>query len=247
MSWMLDTWLTRLGLREHVDLKLLTHEGSYVETFGPRMDELAEAEFERRGITALRNFTVVGVEPGRVVASNRQWAPFDLLVTFPAAIPAARFPDLPSDEDGFLRTVPATRQVQGRDNIYAVGDAADFPVKQAYLAATQADAAAEHIAAGLLGEEPRPLSDPRAVCILQQLDRATFAQVPLAAGDDGVTGVAAETDQHRVGQSLLARAGRRAVSSLLLRRFRAGMPVHTGYSGIILETGRKVLSRTVAR
>ena len=250
LSWMLDTYLRRLGVRERVDIKLLTHESAFVESFGPRLDDVAANEFERRGITALRNFHIAGVEPGRIVSETREWAAFDLLVTFPPSEPAARFPSLPTDENGFLRTVPATRQVQGFDNIYAVGDAADFPLKQAYLAATQADAAAEHIAAGVLGEPVPEAFDPKAVCILEQLDRAAFAQAPLRfppAEDPDAVQIAADDADYRVGDSPLLRAGRRTVGTLLPRSFRAGKPVHTGLTGFIFETGRKVLSRTIAR
>jgi sulfide:quinone oxidoreductase len=249
LSWMLDTYLRRLGLRDHVDIKLLTPEASFVESLGQRMDDVADGEFLVRGITAIRNFHVAGVEPGRIVSETRDWAPFDLLVTFPPSEPAAHFAALPMDEHGFLRTVAATRQLQGFDNIYAVGDAADFPLKQAYLAATQADTAAEHIAAGLLGEPLPEAFDPKAVCILDQLDRAAFAQAPLhfppAENPDAVV-VADDDGEYRVGEAPMLRIGRRTVGTLLPRRFAAGKPAHTGLTGLIFETGRKVLSRTVA-
>ena len=37
--------------------------------------------------------------------------------------------------------------MQGLDDVYCAGDAADFPVKQGGLATQQADAIAEHVAA----------------------------------------------------------------------------------------------------
>ena len=70
----------------------------------------------------------------------------DLLVAFPPYVAAVDYrPELPGDERGFVLTEPSTRRVRGQERIYAPGDAGDFPVKQAFLAFLQADAAAEDI------------------------------------------------------------------------------------------------------
>jgi sulfide:quinone oxidoreductase len=55
---------------------------------------------------------------------------------------------LPSDRDGFI-PIDRHGRVVGAADVYAAGDATDFPVKQGGLATQQADAAAEHIAARL--------------------------------------------------------------------------------------------------
>ena len=57
------------------------------------------------------------------------------------------YPTFPGDDRGFIQTALGSRQVVGHPDIYAVGDAGDFPVKQAFLAFLQADAAAEHLSA----------------------------------------------------------------------------------------------------
>jgi sulfide:quinone oxidoreductase len=248
LCWMLDTWLTWHGARQHVDIALFTNESSYAAPFGPRLDAAADAEFRRRDIHATRNFSVAGVEPGRVVSSCRDWAPFDLLVTLRPMAAIARFPALPTDMTGFLRTTPSTRQVEDFPNIYAVGDASDFPIKQGFLATKQADAAAEHIAAGLLGEPPRWSFDPMAVAILDQLDGALFAQAPLrrSSTDARAFEIAADSPVYGVGASPVGRAGRIALSTLVPRRFQLGMPLHTGVTGAALEAGRRLLSRTLA-
>ncbi len=80
------------------------------------------------------------VEPDAVVYNNDQRLPFDLLVSFPPYVAAVAFPGLPADGRGFLQTVLETRRVVDHPEIYAVGDAGDFPVKQAFLAFLQADA-----------------------------------------------------------------------------------------------------------
>jgi NADH dehydrogenase FAD-containing subunit len=250
MCWMLDTWLTREGARRGVELSFVTHERSFIEAFGPRMDAIAEDEFARRGITALRSFEVAGIDRARIISKTHNLVPYDLLVTFPPAVAATRFPGLPADADGFISTVSATRQVQGHPHIYAVGDAADLPVKQAYLATTQADAAAEHIAAGVLGEPPRFSFEPKAVAIMDRLDGASFAQVPVHGPADDVPADeaapdATTEDEAIISDSPLWRAGRLAVARLVLHSFRAGLPVHTGAAGAAIEVGRSVLRGTL--
>ena len=54
-------------------------------------------------------------------------------------------PGIPCTEDGFIR-VDRRARVEGCENVYAAGDAADRPVKQGGLAAQQADHVAAEIA-----------------------------------------------------------------------------------------------------
>jgi sulfide:quinone oxidoreductase len=62
----------------------------------------------------------------------------------------------PCDDDGFI-PVDEHGAVRGLRRVYAAGDGTDYPVKQGGLAAQQADAAAEAMAAGLGAPvEPRP-------------------------------------------------------------------------------------------
>src|SRR5215218_128887 len=69
----------------------------------------------------------------------------DRIVTLPV-LEGPAIDGLPSDGDGFLRTDRHAR-VNGVDDVFAAGDATDFPVKHGGIACQQADAAAEAIAA----------------------------------------------------------------------------------------------------
>ncbi len=66
------------------------------------------------------------------------------------ALPLVRGPELqgvPAEpEFGFI-PVDRHGRVDGLDRVYAAGDATSFPIKQGGLAAQQADAVAEHVAA----------------------------------------------------------------------------------------------------
>jgi sulfide:quinone oxidoreductase len=66
------------------------------------------------------------------------------------ALPIVRGPQLdgvPSEPDFGFIPVDRHGRVDGLDGVYAAGDATNFPVKQGGLAAQQADAVAEHVAA----------------------------------------------------------------------------------------------------
>ena len=72
------------------------------------------------------------------------------------ALDGAALAGLPADSRGFL-PVDAHGRVSGLSGVYAAGDATSFPVKQGGLAAQQADAAAEAVAADLgLAPDPAP-------------------------------------------------------------------------------------------
>jgi NADH dehydrogenase FAD-containing subunit len=91
-------------------------------------------EFEQRGIQGYTEYVVKRVEKDEVVYCNGKRFPYDLLISFPPYVASTPFPGLPTDERGFIQTDLSTRQVVRHPEIYAVGDAGDFPIKQAFLA-----------------------------------------------------------------------------------------------------------------
>jgi hypothetical protein len=140
--------------------------------------------------------------------------------------------------------------VLGHERIYAPGDAGDFPVKQAFLAFLQADAAAEDLAAGILGREPRATFDPVSMCVMEELDTATFAQVPLAVTGDPARPVVVRPDangRYRVGVSPAWRVGKKLLGLYLPFRFKAGLPFHAGAPWAAMNFGLKGMSALLAR
>lgn len=235
MALMTDTWLREQGVRDMVDVTFATCEEGYVQAFGPRLNTLVNAEFEERGIAGHRGFVVSSVEPGRVCFQNGEAQPFDLLVSFPPHVAGSPFAGMPMDDRGFVHVDPDSRRVQGRERIFAVGDAADFPIKQAFLALLQADAAADHIAAEIMGRKPEVIFEPMTVYVMEQLNKATFAQVPLRYTGDGrkpVTVDLENMEEYKVGVSPVWSFGKRAVGFYLPWRFGQGQPFHTGVERI---------------
>jgi NADH dehydrogenase FAD-containing subunit len=244
MVLMLDTWLRRKGARDKINIEYVTYEGHYIQAFGPRLHEVIHDEFAKRHIVGRHSTPARAVEPGRVSFADGSSEPYDLLVSFPPYVAAQRFDGLPSDERGFLRTNAATRQVENHPSIYAVGDAGDFPVKQAFLALLQADAVGEHIAERILAEEPSAAFDPVSMCIMEQLDKATFAQVPLRLTGNPELPVAVrddEPDLYRVGSGTIWRMGKKLLGAAIPERFAAGRPFHAGATWAAMDAGLKVM------
>ncbi len=249
LVFMLDTWLHRNRGRAAVDLAWSTYEASFIQTFGPRLHEVVVGEFARRGVSGHVEHVVDRVGPDAVSYKNGKSLPFDLLVSFPPYVAATAFPGLPQDERGFLQTEIVTRQVIGHPAIYAVGDASDFPVKQAFLAFLQADAVAERIAADVLGQRATVAFDPVSMCVMEEFDTATFAQVPLRLTGRPERPIEIRRDRdglYRVGSSPVWRLGKKLLGAYLPWRFRHGNPFHAGLPWKGMELGLKVMSSLLA-
>lgn len=248
--FMLDTWLRRKGARESVEITWTTFEDSYIQAFGPRLHEVAAAEFERRGIAGHSGWPVERVEPGAVSYAGGEQLEYDLLVAFPPYVAAQPFAGLASDERGFLLTELESRRLVDHPEIFAVGDAGDFPVKQAFLAFLQADAAAAQIAAELLGGAPETRFDPVSMCVMEQFDKATFAQVPLRLTGDPERPIevrpGADGD-YLVGSSPAWRAGKKMLGMSVPWRFGRGEPFHAGNFWRGMDVGLKGMSAVLAK
>lgn len=252
MVFMLDTWLREKNVRDRVNITWSTYEQGFIQAFGPRLDTYVSQEFDKRGITGHTEYIVESVEKNRVNYSNGASLPYDLLISFPPYIASTAFPGLPVDERGFISTTLETRQVTEYSDIYAVGDAGDFPIKQAFLAFLQADAAAEHLASRLTNTAPDFVFEPMSMCVMEEFNKATFAQVPLVVNGNGggVRNVEVNTDAkgvYRVGSSPIWRAGKWMLGLYLPWRFGAGNPFHAGLPWEGMEVGLNVMSRVLAR
>lgn len=149
---MMDTWLQHKKVRDRVEIIWTTMEESYIQAFGPRLNTVVTKKFEERGIYGHKGFVVTHVEPGIVHYQNNEKREYDLLISFPPYVAKENYANLPIDDRGFINVEPDSCRVKGCGKIFAVGDAADFPIKQAFLALLQADAAGNHIGAEIKGK-----------------------------------------------------------------------------------------------
>jgi sulfide:quinone oxidoreductase len=130
---------------DRVDLILVTPEDEPLQLFGRAGSEAVRALLDERGIAVQTGACAVGLVDGelRLVPEGRVAA--DRVVALPR-LRGPRIDGLPQTVEGFI-PVDAHGQVHGLADVFAAGDITNFPVKQGGIAAQQADAAAELIAA----------------------------------------------------------------------------------------------------
>ena len=141
-----------------VEVTVYTPEDAPLGLFGPRATSALRHELEEAGVQVETGVYVAeGAEaPNRLVLHpGERRLEAQRIIALPRAVGPA-LPGLTADARGFVLT-DRHGKVSGADGIWAAGDAIAFPVKQGGLAAQQADAAAEAIAAAAGVEiEPRP-------------------------------------------------------------------------------------------
>jgi sulfide:quinone oxidoreductase len=135
-----DVW--GMGM-DRVQLIFVTPEERPLEIFGAEPSAMVAELLERERIEFVGGVEAE-VERGAVLAGDRR-IEVDRTVTMPMLV-GPRIPGLPANADGFLPVDPHGR-VWGVHDVYAAGDVTNGPVKQGGLAAQQAVAAAEAIAA----------------------------------------------------------------------------------------------------
>ena len=227
---MLETWLRRKRARGSVRLTLATAESTYVQALGPKLHSVIAEEFALRGIEGRTEYRVAEVAAGEVRFHNGEAIAYDALVALPPARAAVCYEGMPRDPRGFLRVAPDNRAVLGLDGVFAPGDAGDFPLKQAYLAFLQAHAVAESIAGARSGEGPREGYEPVSLYLMDDLERGTYARVPLdfSGRTADAVGLRREAGGYDVSVGRLWRLGKKRLGDAVASRFRAGEPFHAG-------------------
>jgi len=137
--------LTRSQVRD-VELRVVTPEEQPLTLFGRHGSNSVARLLDGAGIE------FIGATNAAVQGSELTLGPGAGSFTVDAVVtlPLLRGPGLsgvPATEPHDFLPVDAYGQVEGLADVYAAGDAIDFPVKQGGLAAQQADTVAEHVAA----------------------------------------------------------------------------------------------------
>jgi sulfide:quinone oxidoreductase len=126
-----------------VELTFVTPEARPLEAFGPEAATMVADMLAQEGVEFIGS-TFADVGHGFVLAGD--WR-IDVDRTIALPVPAGpAIAGLPADPGGFI-PVDEHGRVQGVNDVYAAGDVTTFPIKQGGLAAQQAVAAAETIAA----------------------------------------------------------------------------------------------------
>ncbi len=131
-----------------VELSLVTPEPQPLGIFGGTATAAVRRLLDDSGISLYTSSYGAPSRPGWLdISPGDRGMPVDRIVTQPRLVgPLLR--GIPSAHDGFIRTDSHGR-LPGLEDVFAAGDATEFPIKQGGLAAQQADAVAEAIAASV--------------------------------------------------------------------------------------------------
>ena len=230
-----DAW--SMGI-DDAQLIVVSSEERPLGLFGPAAGAEVESLLARRGIEFVGSARPE-VRRGELVIGDRH-----VKVDRTFALPVLRGPalaGLPADQDGYL-PIDAHGRVEGVTGVFAAGDVTNFPLKQGGLAAQQAEAVAEAVAARhgcALEPEPfRPVL--RGKLMTAGDDLYLQNEIAGGAGEGSVrvatAVVAADEDRGPTARALPVRiresrtdSGRRhyrAVRRLRARRLRSGPRHH---------------------
>lgn len=149
LALMTSAHLTELGVK-HVELAIVTPEDTPLQLFGPHASDQVAALLADRGIAVKTGSYPIRFASGKLAVAPGDSIPADRVVSMPS-YEGHRFDGMPSDQRGFI-PVDEHCRVRGLPDVFAAGDATNFPVKQGGLAAQQSDVVAATIAAQL-GED----------------------------------------------------------------------------------------------
>jgi len=152
---LMTAWQARSMGHDDVQITIYTPEEAPLALFGAAASTAVHDDLDQAGVQVQTGAVVTAsdgrlqIEPGgRPLDAQR-------IVALPRAVGHA-IRGVPNDDRGFV-VCDAHGQVAGTDTVWAAGDATNFPIKQGGLAAQQADAAAEAIAARAGADvEPKP-------------------------------------------------------------------------------------------
>jgi sulfide:quinone oxidoreductase len=123
----------------------VTPEDEPLAICGSRASRAVHAMLEPEGITFIGSAHAEVWDRTVLLDQQRERIEADRIICLPL-LDGPRIPGVPTDVAGFI-PVDADGRVPGAPDVYAVGDATSFPIKQGGLACQQADAVAESIAA----------------------------------------------------------------------------------------------------
>jgi sulfide:quinone oxidoreductase len=174
---LLEERLRRRGIREQSEVTLLSPL-SRAFTVEPA-SKLVQPIMERRGIGLQTFFNVESVDAAAnaVESLEGEKAEYDLLVLVPPHRGQQVIEDAGlGDAGGWIPTDRRTLQVEGHENVFALGDATNLPIsKSGSTAHFEAPVVASRIASLVRGSIPRANYGGRVMCFLETGDRKATA------------------------------------------------------------------------
>ena len=171
--FMVDEYLRKRGIRDRSEVTLLSplNRAFTIESASKVIQPL----MERQGINLTTFFNVEEVDPsaGTVSSLEGEKAEYDLLVLVPPLRGQQVVVDSGlADGPGWLPTDKHTLQVEGRDRIFAIGDATNLPIsKSGSTAHFEAPVVASRITSLVRGTAPKENYGGRVMCFLETGNR----------------------------------------------------------------------------
>jgi sulfide:quinone oxidoreductase len=173
--------------REDVELCLITPEEQPLDLFGRRVSDAVRRLLREGGVALHTSSYGVPTRHGWLdISPGERALAVDRVVTVPR-LAGPRLRGVPCVRDGFIHT-DAHGRIAAMEGVFAAGDATDCPIKHGGLAAQQADAVAEAIAAAVgVDIDPQPFRPVlRGLLLTGRSPRFLRADVSGGAGDDSV-------------------------------------------------------------
>ncbi len=192
-AFLADAILRRRGVRDRVQVDVVTPEPLPMPTAGPVLGEALRGMLEARsiGFHPLSEVEGVDADSHHLVMASGQTRPFDVLL----GVPPHRAPEIArrsglAAESGYVPVDPTTLAV-GPEGIYAIGDATSVPIaggkllpKAGVFAEKEAEVVAARIAADLSGKWPTETFDGKGACFVELGGgSAAYATGDFYAGD----------------------------------------------------------------
>lgn len=148
----------------------------------------ATPEFERLGISYETLFNMKEVDGSKKVVRSEEGteAPYDLLICIPAHKGMEVIEKNGLGKSGWIPTNRHRLNMEGRDNVFVLGDTTNLPISKAGSTAHfEADALAENLAAMVKIGSPVRDYDGKVFCFIEAgKDRATYAMFNYQAPPD---------------------------------------------------------------
>lgn len=152
-AFMLDEFFQKRGRRDKVDIKFVT---PYPRAYpAEKLSKVVEPLFEEKGIGMMTFFNVDSVDPSqhKIYSLEGESVDYDLLIAVPPHHGADVIIDSGiGDSEGWVPVDKDSMMMQGRSNVFALGDATAIPVsKSGVVAHLQSVVVAHNIVSEIRG------------------------------------------------------------------------------------------------
>jgi sulfide:quinone oxidoreductase len=177
ITFMLDDYFRERGIRDKVQLHY-TYPIGRVHTL-ENVAKWAAPEMERRGITYETLFNMKEVDGAKKTIKSEEGSEtnFDLLISIPAHRGMEVIEQNKLGQNGWIPTDRHTLKMEGRENVFVLGDTTNLPISKAGSTAHfEAEVVGENIAAMVKLGAPVRRYDGKVFCFIQAgSDKATYA------------------------------------------------------------------------